>query len=279
MNSLDPMKSVTLYLEVPALPDTLVRTGVHGDGSCFFHSYLLATENHYRSLSYEERLQKVKTLRQQLADSITLDKWYALEDIATVESERVLTEHISQLYTDPSSLSCVNQNVWDIMKQLFKKDEIEKTLLPLSNDKSKISKLVSDKLSPLTCSMETAEDIQYMTNLEKLSNELLITLVDSATQNAMENFKKSLAEPSTEVNDAMLTAFRFFCKYDLIFVNGRTRQRYETGHAISGKKPIVIILWVNECHYESVGRLLSGNKIQRIFEPSDHLIEILEDKE
>ena len=51
-----------------------VRTGTDGDGNCFFHAYAYSVDaNGFRVLSVAERKTKVMTIKQYVADRITLE--------------------------------------------------------------------------------------------------------------------------------------------------------------------------------------------------------------
>ena len=57
------------------------RIGTIADGSCFFHSILTATNKSYRNIkNIENRCKKVASIRQKIANKITLDTWEFLQN-------------------------------------------------------------------------------------------------------------------------------------------------------------------------------------------------------
>lgn len=270
------MKSVTLSLDIPELSEPLVRTGVPSDGSCFFHAYLLATENHYRSLPLEEQYKQVVALRQNLSTFVTKDVWKLLGNVTTVETERMVVHIIEQLYRK-TGWENIDKDVWEVLSQIFTQEEVENTLLPIREDsEERLRVLIEKNVNLMLSGQDSAEDIVALENLKKVALEFFNSVIEYADLQALEQFKKNLADPSTQTDEKMLVAIREYSDYDFLFLNGTTRKSYNTGLKMSGTRPILIVLWINECHYESVGRLLSGNKIQRLFSSSDSLVKILE---
>lgn len=53
----------------------LVRTGTIADGSCFFHAVLTSIKPSYRVLSLDQKSKIVEKLRNDIADSITFEVW------------------------------------------------------------------------------------------------------------------------------------------------------------------------------------------------------------
>ena len=63
-----------------------VRTGVDGDGNCFFHSYVYSLEpTRFRSISYEERLKHVMTVKKYFSSNITKHDIVELIDVNNFE--------------------------------------------------------------------------------------------------------------------------------------------------------------------------------------------------
>ena len=55
-----------------------IRTGVVGDGSCFFHSVLYSCTPEYRKLTIPERMCLVEDLRRLISKEVTVDIWLSL---------------------------------------------------------------------------------------------------------------------------------------------------------------------------------------------------------
>ena len=58
--------------------NTLYRTGVAADGSCFYHSYLMSTDSKYLSASKKKRQEMMEKLRTNFSEAITLETYLRL---------------------------------------------------------------------------------------------------------------------------------------------------------------------------------------------------------
>ena len=70
-------KTVVIYSPIER-SETLVRTGTIGDGSCFFHSLLHATEKRYTCMPVPKRRNFVSVLRAKMADKVSKEEWEVL---------------------------------------------------------------------------------------------------------------------------------------------------------------------------------------------------------
>lgn len=271
MESLPPMKTVTLALSMPH--DPLVRTGTISDGSCFFHAYLLSSSKSYRKYTDDEKVQKVVELRKQIADFVTPEVWFLLGDIATVDMEKELMNVLEILFIQKQCpLSC-DENaaaVLRILQDVVQYPAIEKCFLPYHEDQ--VVKNVEHYFSDLFPG--TVSDPQ-MSNFVRQATNFFLEMCRYCYEKSLHQFKEDMANISYFVDDRLLVAIRAFSDFDLIFIDSVERKRYQTIKT-SGRKPVLIFLWLNHCHYESVGRLLSMNRIQRMFQANDELVQVLE---
>ena len=100
--------------------------------------------------------------------------------------------------------------------------------------------------------------------------------MNRAEKKSYKDFIKKLCASDVAVDTFMVGVFSDKFNRDIYFLNEKTRLPYQLGEDVNikGRKSI-ILLWVDEKHYEVVGRLLPGNKIQREFAPDDSLIKLL----
>ena len=79
--------------------------------------------------------------------------------------------------------------------------------------------------------------------------------------------------------DYMLRLISHNMDIDIYFINVNTKQLYNRGcdDVVSGKRRAVVIGWIDDTHFESIGVSPSGktSDIQRVFEPDHPFIETL----
>lgn len=181
-NSLPPISEIDemvseQILDPVVYQEKLYRVGVIGDGSCLYHSILYCLiPSRYTSLSIGDRKELAATLRNSLADALTLEMFASLADGA-VESVGItpylLTELTNALYTGV----------------------IEQKETP-SISKNNIDKMVSD-----TSHLQTMElKIIYIQNaLQPLgyAEEDITEIINSARFRQLNLFKENLRNCST----------------------------------------------------------------------------------
>ena len=102
-----------------------------------------------------------------------------------------------------------------------------------------------------------------------------MTLVLEEGKNAAyRSYIKGLERVSEDVDSYTIEFISNRFNRDVYFLDGTNRLPYNTcptTNNIKGRKSMVV-LWVGGNHYEIVGRLLPGNRIQREFAADDELI-------
>ena len=264
MNSIAPDKTVTL--RIPNLDENLVRTGVVGDGSCFFHAFNLATRRHYRSFNDDEKKHQVQSLRTGLSEFVTAEVWASLGDIVTVEYETMLSNTLTSMFVAPfRSLPFTGfEKLVAILQEIVDANKILDIFLPYKKE-TVLQRLVAYISSLLDNDASNQRFIE-------MCLDFFIKVCEFTSVEALRKFKNDIANPLVFADDKMIVVMKLYTNYDFIFIDASTKKMYQQGVTLSGTKPIVIFLWVDGCHYESVGRLLSGNKIQRIFRYGDDIV-------
>jgi hypothetical protein len=113
--------------------------------------------------------------------------------------------------------------------------------------------------------------VQYY--IDKLS-KFIYAVVNEAENSAYKEYIESLHDASMEVDSYTVGLISEKFNRDIYFIDARTRMPYkDASHDNIRKRKSIIVMWTGGCHYEIVGRLLSGNRIQREFDYKDSIIQ------
>ena len=110
--------------------------------------------------------------------------------------------------------------------------------------------------------------------IEKKMNDLLYIVLKESKDAAYRSYIKGLERVSADVDSYTIEFISNRFNRDVYFLDATTRLPYNTcptSSNLKGRKSM-IVLWVGGNHYEIVGRLLPGNRIQREFPADDELI-------
>lgn len=274
--------------------------------NCFFHSILYAYSKEYISMDKKERMTFVRRLRASLAGKVDRDNWENMGGglIAKIPFQEnvnfILTNFYHFLNSDSRAQGRATKHVikklvgknsddldvYKIISDLIPIQEgFEHIILPTAYMKSEEGKIAD------CCDVIISETIDYLNKKEEIKSidkekadyvrgivrKLLITVLQEAENITYKNFIKGLENVSENVDTytSGLISDRF--KRDIYFLDGNDRMPYNnfsTNENLKGRKSI-IILWIGGNHYEIVGRLLPGNRIQREFSHDDPLIQKL----
>jgi hypothetical protein len=297
-------KTVVFYSPIEG-KDVLVRTGTITESSCFFHALLHAYSKDYVSMNVGGRMKFVKRLRSSIARKIDKGKWETLSKglIAKIPFQENVNTILLDFYRYISrGGSGRTQSVRKIIRKIIidnKRDVeayklvaemipiengFEKSILPSSyekcNDKgiSKCKKTIVEysiryykkEFAKLNGQLND-ERIQYY--IDKL--EVFVkAVVDEAENSAYNEYIESLHDASMEVDSYTIGLISEKFNRDIYFIDSRTRMPYrDTSHENIRKRKSILIMWTGGSHYEIIGRLLPGNRIQREFEFKDSIIQ------
>ena len=297
-------KTVVFYSPIEG-DDVLVRTGTIGEGSCFFHSILHSYSKDYSMMDKKDRMKLVLKLRAGLSGKMDKESWENMGEgnIARIPFEENIMEILISFY---NFLENQNSNIrgratrrvvkqligstkekleiYEIISEILPlKDAFQKVILPkayknarsLSEYNIVIDKQVQSYISKngiLTGSSK--EQTRFI--LSSIS-ELIELICMEAYDLAFKTYKKGLENIGTYVDSYSINYIADRFNRDIYFLNGNNRVPYnncDTVDTLKGRKSIIII-WINKNHYEIVGRLLPGNRIQREFDATDPLIKKL----
>lgn len=114
------------------------------------------------------------------------------------------------------------------------------------------------------------ESVSYYVGKLKL---LIRAVVDEAENSAYTEYIKGLCDTPMEVDSYIIGLISDKFNRDIYFIDSSTRMPYINSRDNIRKRKSMIVMWTGGYHYEIVGRLLSGNRIQREFDFRDPLIE------
>lgn len=296
-------KTVVFYSPIEG-KDVLVRTGTIAEGSCFFHALLHAYSKDYVSMNTAGRVKFVKKLRASIARKIDKERWESMSNglIARIPFQENVNTILTDFYRYISRggtgrTKSVRQVIRDVIKDVKRDTEayklvtemvplekgFEKTILPSAYDKCNEGKLSECKkavvqhavryyekeFKKLDGELEQERIDYYINKLRTLVQEV----VDIAENSAYTEYIESLHDASMEVDSYTIGLISEKFNRDIYFIDSRTRMPYrDASSAHIHKRKALIVMWTGGCHYEIVGRLLAGNRIQREFDFRDSLI-------
>lgn len=298
-------KTVVFNSPLEGDDDTLVRTGTIGDGSCFFHSVMYGCSKDYASQDRKGRTQFVKRLRASMAGNITKESWEGIGGglIAKIPYQEKVYDILSKFYEfigDDHLGDARGRSTRRVIKKLMKNDPekielygIVTALISLDEGFNQIIlKNAYESTSELKIDDSKKAVIQetknYLMNKDEIKViepekaeyvigvivKLVNTILDEAENSTFEAYVKNLKSVETSIDSYSIGIISDRIDRDIYVIDGRTRLPYmnaSTKDNILGRKSIIVV-WVEKNHYEVVGRLLPGNRIQREFTKDDPII-------
>ena len=297
-----PVNKTTVFYSPLEGKEVLVRTGTIGDGSCFFHSLLHAYSKDYVQMDNDDRIKFVHRLRASMAGRVNKETWQELGGglIAKIPFQEKVNSILLNFYrfinNDPK---CRGKSVKNVIKSLIGGDQnkmelyelifelipfdegFEKNILPKAYTKCE------DGLIDLCKTEIVNQSIKYIDNINTLQNvdpekikyirdtlfTFVNTLVDEAENSAFKEYVNGLKNISDEIDSYTIGLISERFNRDIYFIDSSTRMPYRMGGSDNLKnRKSLIIMWVDQNHYEIIGRLLPGNRIQREFNSDDQLI-------
>jgi len=302
---LPPNKTVVFYSPIDGV-DTLVRTGTIPDGSCFVHALLHAYSKDYVCMNRNDRMGFVSRLRKTMARKMDKIKWESLSEglISKISFQENVQDILTDIYnyilndTQPSIQQTKNiinklinssQDTKDIYKVIFQllplTNTFEHNILPKVYEKYNNKSLEENKDGIVTESILHLNKI--LNNLGELNDKqvdfyndklevFLHELIQEAENSAYKSYIKQLENSSVDVDEYTIGLISNKFNRDIYFIDASTRMPYRNASFknIKNRKSI-LVMWTGGCHYEIVGRLLPGNKIERDFKSDDRLIECI----
>lgn len=294
-------KTVVFYSPVEGR-DVLVRTGTLSEGNSFVHAIFHAYSKDYAQMEKKGRMKLVSKLYSKISDKFMTKRWE--EASTSVVAQVPFQENISQFFADfyrfvTKDKTCKTKEGEKITKTLLseKKDletyqilseiapleDIEKNVLqptyeqftekPIAECKVLIRNEAAIYLNKLLSNLGKALDRSKHNFLLNKMEALCDTVTEYSEKVAYKKFSKGLKDVSISVDPFTIGILAEKFNRDIYFIDARSRMPYIFGNKenVKGRKSIVV-MWIGGVHYEIVGKLLPGNRIQRQFEKDDPLI-------
>lgn len=291
LKSLPYGKSVVFYSPLEG-DKNLVRTGTIGDGSCGIHSIFQACSKDYIEGNTQQKIMIVNEFRKNLGNYITVDMWKNLNDgiiskVSFQEKTHIIIENFFKFIKIKKQNNTVSHPFFDaiiedklelynIVCELLPFDTaFEQSILPKAYEKND-----TDYINNIT--YEIAKTLDKHPLLEEQPKKK----VDVIIKNSVTLFKKLLEQSENEayqsyineissnqhLDGVTLSIIGDKLERDIYFIDAKTRMPYNNMNTFKNRKSIVI-LWIDDQHYEVVGYLgAGGNRIYREFDSNDIFI-------
>ena len=284
-------KSVVFFSPVEG-DDVLVRTGTISEGPSFFHAILHAYSKEYTTMDRKDRMKFVHKLRASMVGRVDKESWEEMDGgvIAQVSFLKNVSNILDNFYEFilGSESRVRGRSSRRVIKSLIKdsKDmenyKLMTELIPLKSFKPKKNctgileckeSLKKEMLKFLDILNSIDEDkAEYIKNM---INTFITLVTKEAEDAAFKDYVTGLENIGTEVNSFTVDFISERFNRNIHFLDSKKRLPYKINESSykSGVKSIIVICI--DDHYEVVGRLLPGNKIQREFSDDDTLITTL----
>jgi hypothetical protein len=297
-------KTVVFTSPLEDSDEVLVRTGTISQGSSFFHSVLHAYSKEYVNMNKTERMNYVRKLRVSMVGKIDKDSWEELAGgtIAKTDCKELLYKTLKNFdnFLSENNDKIRGKCTRKVVKILItNKDELEvykviltlvpiefliNNILPKSYQKSESLSLKDTNnciITDAVAYLNNLEEMKMIDNGKKdyLSNVFMMLLKVICSETYKESYKnyiESIKDTKEDVDSNTIEFISSRFNRDLYFIDGVTRVPYDVVHPEqlsknNNNKKSIILLRINN-HYEVLGRLLPGNKVQREFDNKDPLI-------
>lgn len=289
LTKLEGNKTLVFYSPVEG-KDVLVRTGVSNSPYCLLHSCLLSSSKEYAKMTKEDKEKLVKKLAKNIEKKISEKK------LDEKLSETIFKEDFFKQYLKLSSEFYNFVNGEGKVGRAFKK---------LADEKDNYA--IIFEILNLNCFKECLEKVfeKEYNNLEEVRNS-----ISKNMESCMENSLQKLGKIDKKRRDFCVNKFKLFIdtvseiwehdirkefrknikgsisldKYCLSLVSDRLnrdiyiiKSESRLPIDIGGKENIkdrksIVLMWFGDLHFETVGKLLTEQRIRREFDPNDRLI-------
>lgn len=286
--------------------DVMVRTGTIAEGSCFYHSLLHAYSKDYASMDRNGRMKFVHRLRASMAGKIDRESWEEMGKglIAKIPFQENVHDILINFYRFLANDSKARgRSTRRVIKNLVGEDpqklelyRLITELIPIDTGfeqnilPSAYSKTEDDKISDC-CDAIIDRTVIYLKNKQEIKNitdekakyiidivhKFLTEVLKEAENAAFKDYVSGLQNVAENVDSYTIGMISDRFNRDIYFLDSKNRMPYNnssTTENLKGRKSM-IVLWIGGNHYEIVGRLLPGNRIQREFSHDDTIIQKL----
>jgi len=274
------------------------------NGNSFFHSLFMALKE-YRELDKDERAMYIKKKRVQLAENMTRDHWFRIQNgnaafIQIIDMMRIVvymiptfTEEEHQM--DPRLLQILLSIMdskemdekmipkWDVECMKMEESSIQKEMLlyRMKNKWFEIFKQeLTDRIDDLEKSVPPSEHRMTIRQKKKVIMKLAslsYNIFDIVVEKAFNEFRQDLESDNKWLNVFYImgvlseTQYRF----NILLIDETTGLPFEGQRFMdvtADHKPYVIFLYFPDYHFESLARS-DGKTISRLFKHDDPFIQ------
>jgi hypothetical protein len=274
--------------------------------NCFFHSLLHAYSKEYASMDRRGRMKFVRRLRASMAGKIDRESWEEMGGglIAKIPFQENVNDILVNFYRYLSNDSQVRgRGTRRVIKSLVGEDQQQLELYQLVSELIPIDTGFEQNILPTAysntdeakiaecCDAIIDETLNFLNDKEELKSvsakkaeyihgvvsKFLTEVLKEAEGAAFKDYVSGLQNVAEDVDTYTIGLISDRFKRDIYFLDGKNRMPYNnssTTDNLKGRKSM-IVLWIGGNHYEIVGRLLPGNRIQREFSHNDPIIKKL----
>ncbi len=302
LSALPLNKTVVFYSPVEG-KDVLVRTGVLTEGSSFMHALLHGYSKDYIKMNKDERINLSDKIKKSLSDKLDRQRWENVTNglVAKIPFQDNISEVLADFYRHVlkerscKTKGCKNvvekvingktdKETYQILCELLSLEKLDREILASAYDSCSDKSLEkSKKIILKTCETNILKVLDTLgasvdSKKKQFCVEKFISLIEAVLKESddvsYKAYLKTVKDVSFEVDAYTVGLLSERLNRDIYFLDSKTRMPYlvETGEENIKKRKSVIVLWLGGLQYEIVGRLLSGNRIQRDFEKDDPLI-------
>ena len=233
---------------------TLVRRGVKGDGSCFFHALFAdLCGSEFLNLSDDEKREKIKKIRENIADAIGgVDTFKLLANgaLAYIVAQGLINKEILTLKTESSTPDQIKKMCPETLRT-----QILNLLNHVANEETfneNVAKLFKDG------------DVQ----------NAIKTFIQILLQKSFEKYEEDLKNSSVFISDLHISLIHSYLGVNILLLTpkGKLYIRQKEDCQKNGL-PFIIMYYVNENHFEPVFSKLDNGNFVGYFNNDDPLID------
>jgi len=267
----------------------MVRTGTIADGSCFFHAVCHACSPAYVQANIQERQKQVNTLRASISSNVNKIGWITEENISSVvmfqEAFHNNLENAYNHFTNTKRDSYLENLLkefspyYTVLVELIPFSVFENKILPSAY--ADVKNIIDCKEGVVTVYDKYIGEIKEVKKLERHKRikalsaftTFVITLLNDTEERVFQHYINSLKLPA-DIDTYTIQAISDKLDLDIYFLDGHTRAPYRNAsYSNLKKRRSIIVLWVDRNHYEIIGELLPDNRVKRIFDFKDEIIQ------
>lgn len=288
LSILPPNKTLVFYSPIEG-NDVLVRTGVVSGENCVFHALLHGHTKEYAQADKKRRNYLVKKLVKSISSDLQTEATLTDKEASYLQKE--FLRFIVKFYKfrkpgKSEKYKAILKNEKDVetykaISELLTIDKIKETLSSCEPENYTLKHFREFLINTFTEMVNTIfsgikpEDTE-MVKKKVAFLEKVLTLVrlgaDNADRKILHKKRKNFT-PEFTPQTLSLLCNKLNCSIYVLESKNRIPVNLQP---LVAKNNAIILLWHGGLHYEVVARLLPDNKLQRLFESSDPIIQKIE---